>query len=377
MKYILSFRQILYLTVLSAILSAVAVTGIYSIGIGGARAADETVATVQPLVAGISDPATATDEQNNIEVYRTMAPGVVFITSSRSTGGMRGGGGTGSGSIIDKQGHILTNEHVISGATRINVSLGGSRNYPATVVGRDQDTDLAVIKIQAPASELTVVPMGDSDSLIVGQKVLAIGNPFGLDRTLTTGVISGLQRTIRARNGRPIEGVQTDASINPGNSGGPLLNSRGQLIGVNSQIYSATGGSTGIGFAVPVNVAKRVVPQLIQSGSVVRPRLGVVTRSIASLQGQVQTPVEAGVLIISVEPNSAAALAGLRGTTEADADASASLGDIITRLDGEAVDAGDDLTRILERKSVGDTVRIEIWRGGQRQTLTARLGASR
>jgi S1-C subfamily serine protease len=304
-----------------------------------------------------------------------MAPGVVFITSSRGSGYR--GGGTGSGSIIDKQGHILTNEHVISGASRISVSLGGSRTYPAIVVGRDQDTDLAVIKIEAPTSNLTVVPMGDSDSLIVGQKVLAIGNPFGLDRTLTTGVISGLQRTIRARNGRPIEGVQTDASINPGNSGGPLLNSRGQLIGVNSQIYSASGGSTGIGFAVPVNVAKRVVPQLIQSGSVVRPRLGVTTRSIASLQGQVKTPVEAGVLVIGVEPNSAAAAAGLRGTSEASADAPVSLGDIITSVDGEAIDAGDDLTRILERKAVGDTVHLEIWRDGQRQTVTVRLGASR
>jgi S1-C subfamily serine protease len=374
MRYILSVRQILYLTALSAILSAVAVAGIFTFGTSGARAADESNSS-SLLTAGISDPATATDERNNIEVYRAMAPGVVFITSSR--GASSRGGGTGSGSIIDKQGHILTNDHVISGATRINVSLGGSRNYPATVVGRDQDTDLAVIKIEAPAAELTVVPMGDSDSLIVGQKVLAIGNPFGLDRTLTTGVVSGLQRTIRARNGRPIEGVQTDASINPGNSGGPLLNSRGQLIGVNSQIYSASGGSSGIGFAVPVNVAKRVVPQLINSGSVVRPRLGVVTRSIASLEGQVRTPVSAGILIISVEPNSAAANAGLRGTTDASTDASVSLGDIITRVDGEEIDAGDDLTRILERKSVGDTVQLEIWRGGQRQAITVRLGASR
>jgi S1-C subfamily serine protease len=375
MKYVLSLRQVLYLTVLSAIFSAIAVTAIFTFGISGAFAAGEIVSPAQPLIAGISDPAIATDEQNNIDVYRTMAPGVVFITSSRGSGYR--GGGTGSGSIIDKQGHILTNEHVISGASRISVSLGGSRTYPAIVVGRDQDTDLAVIKIEAPASDLTVVPMGDSDSLIVGQKVLAIGNPFGLDRTLTTGVISGLQRTIRARNGRPIEGVQTDASINPGNSGGPLLNSRGQLIGVNSQIYSASGGSTGIGFAVPVNVAKRVVPQLIQSGSVVRPRLGVTTRSIASLQGQVKTPVEAGVLVIGVEPNSAAAAAGLRGTSEASADAPVSLGDIITRVDGEAIDAGDDLTRILERKAVGDTVQLEIWRDGQRQTVTVRLGASR
>lgn len=372
MKYILSVRQIFYMTVLSAALSALFVTGItFGIGgISGSAAPDNT----QP-VAAITDPATATDEQNNVEVYRAMSPGVVFITSSRGATVGGGGGGTGSGSIIDKQGHILTNEHVISGAQRITVSLGGTRTYPARVVGRDPDTDLAVIKIDVPAGDLSVVPLGDSDQLVVGQKVLAIGNPFGLDRTLTTGVISGLGRTIRARSGRAIEGVQTDASINPGNSGGPLLNSRGQMIGINSQIYSSTGGSNGIGFAVPVNIARRIIPQLIQSGSVVRPRLGVVTRSIASFAGQIRTPVENGVLIDSVAPNSAAASAGLRGTTRS-ADGAAVLGDIITALDGQEIDGGDDLTKILDRKSVGDTVQIEIVRDGRRQTVTARLTAA-
>jgi len=374
MKYILSVRQILYMTVLSAVLSAVFVTGI-GFAISGASAADETTLAVQP--AAISDPSTATDEQNNIEVYRAMAPGVVFITSSSrgGNGGGRGGAGSGSGSIIDRQGHILTNDHVISGATRINVSLGGTRSYPARVIGRDADTDLAVIKIDAPANELTAVPLGDSSGLLVGQKVLAIGNPFGLDRTLTTGVISGLGRTIRSRSGRAIEGVQTDASINPGNSGGPLLNSRGQMIGINSQIYSSSGGSNGVGFAVPVNVAKRILPQLINGGAVVRPRLGVTTRSIASLQGQVDTPVENGAIIVSVAPNSAAALAGLRGITET-ANGGVSLGDIITAIDGAAVTGGDDLTKILDRKNIGDTVNIQIVRDGRQQTVAARLTAA-
>jgi S1-C subfamily serine protease len=370
MKLLISIRQMLLLAVLSAIFSAGAVTGIHSLVASGA--AEETG---QPVKA-ISDPSTSTDEQNNIEVYRAMAPGVVFITSSRGSTGFRsGGGGTGSGSIIDKEGHILTNEHVISGATGITVNLGGTRSYPARVVGRDPDTDLAVIKIDAPANEITVVPLGDSNQLIIGQKVLAIGNPFGLDRTLTTGVISGLGRTIRARNGRAIEGVQTDASINPGNSGGPLLNSRGQMIGINSQIYSATGGSTGIGFAVPVNVAKRIIPQLIQSGSVVRPRLGVVSRNVASLAGQVKTPVERGALIISVAPNSAAANAGLRGTTEESANAG-QLGDIITAIDGQSVESGDDITKILDRKSVGDTVQLEIVRDSRKVTIAVRLTAA-
>jgi S1-C subfamily serine protease len=373
MKIILSVRQVLYMTVFSAILSALLVVAVgFGFGFTSSSAAEPPTTNNQP--AAISDPSTATDEQNNIEIYRSMAPGVVFITSSRSAAGGRGGG-TGSGSIIDKQGHILTNEHVISGATRINVSLGGTRSYPAQIVGRDPDTDLAIIKIDAPANELSVVPLGDSDQLVVGQKVLAIGNPFGLDRTLTTGVISGLGRTIRARSGRAIEGVQTDASINPGNSGGPLLNSRGQMIGINSQIYSSSGGSNGIGFAVPVNVAKRILPQLIQGGSVVRPRLGVTTRSVASLQGQVAAPVETGALIVSVAPNSAAAAAGLRGITET-AEGGVRLGDIITGVDGETITGGDDLTKILDRRQVGDTVRVEIVRDGRAQTVSVRLQAA-
>ena len=173
------------------------------------------------------------------------------------------GSGSGSGSVIDKEGHILTNYHVIEGAQKLSVSLGGDKVYPAKVIGGDPDTDLAVIKIDPPREGLTVINLSDSDKLVIGQKVLAIGNPFGLDRTLTTGVISGLQRPIRARNGRPIEGaIQTDASINPGNSGGPLFDKYGNMIGINSQILSPAGGSVGVGFAIPVNIAKRVVPQL-------------------------------------------------------------------------------------------------------------------
>ncbi len=365
MKLIISVRQTLVLALLTAVFSAATVTGIHHFLTNDANAAEEN----SPPVSTISDPATATDERNNIEVYRSMAPGVVYITSSRSSRG-----GTGSGSIIDNQGHILTNDHVISGATRLSVNLG-SRSYPASIVGRDPDTDLAIIKVDAPASELTVVPLGDSDQLEVGQKVLAIGNPFGLDRTLTTGVISGLGRTIRSKSGRAIEGVQTDASINPGNSGGPLLNSRGQMIGINSQIYSSSGGSNGIGFAVPVNVAKRIIPQLINSGAVIRPRLGVTTRSVESLAGQVRTPVEKGALIISISPNSSAAAAGLRGISESE-DGAGMLGDIITAVDGEKVEGGDDLTKILNKKSVGDTIQIEIFRDGKKANVTAKLTAA-
>src|SRR5204863_7492416 len=204
---------------------------------------------------------------------------------------------------------------VVEVSQKLSVSLGGQKTYAAKLIGGDPDTDLAVIRlIEKPRGPLTVIPLGDSDKLVVGQKVLAIGNPFGLDRTLTTGVISGLQLPIRATNERLIEGaIQTDASINPGNSGGPLLDSRGRMIGINSQILSGSGTSAGVGFAVPVSIAKRVVPQLLQSGQVKRPKLGISTRNVESIRNQVELPVSDGVLIVQVARGSGAANAGLRG----------------------------------------------------------------
>jgi len=282
--------------------------------------------------------------------------------------------GAGSGSVIDEQGHILTNHHVIEGATRLSVHFGGGRNYPATIVGRDPDTDLAVIKlVEKPKEAITVVPLGDSDRLIVGQKVLAIGNPFGLDRTLTTGVISGLQRPIRGSNGRPIEGaIQTDASINPGNSGGPLLDSRGRMIGINSQIQSTTGSSAGVGFAIPVNIAKRIVPELIRTGSIQRPKLGIQPRDVESLNSQVQLPVNYGVLIWNVQQGGPAANAGMRGMVQTD-EGDLELGDIIVGIGGERVGNNDDLYKVLNKHQIGETVNVEIYRGTRRMTLPVRL----
>jgi len=241
-------------------------------------------------------------------------------------------------------------------------------------VGGDPDTDLAVIKLlETPKEPLTIVPLGDSDRLEVGQKVLAIGNPFGLDRTLTTGVISGLQRPIRARNGRPIEGaIQTDASINPGNSGGPLLDSHGRMIGINSQILSPSGASAGVGFAVPVNIAKRIVPQLIGSGEVRRPKLGISTRDVATLKNQVELPVSEGVIIMEVAPGQGAANAGLHGLTQTE-DGDVELGDIIVGINGEKVANNDELYRILDKHQVGDTVQVQIMRNGRRTTVPVRL----
>jgi S1-C subfamily serine protease len=373
--YQLSARRMAGIALLSAFFTALVLTLAQA---GGARLLSARAAAE---ATPITDPSVATDERNNIEVYRAAAPGVAFITSSRSRAGAlesEGRAGTGSGSVIDGHGHILTNDHVVANTQNLTVSLGGEKTYPARVVGRDPDTDLAVIKIDAPVSDLTIIPLGDSERLIVGQKVLAIGNPFGLDRTLTTGVISGLQRPIRARNGRQIEGaIQTDASINPGNSGGPLLDSHGRMIGINSQILSTTGASSGVGFAVPVQIARRVVPQLINVGFVNRPRLGVRTRSVESLREQARLPAAEGVVVIEVVPGGSAEAAGLRGTVLAGDETAAALGDIITSIDGERVRTGDDLSRVLDRRNVGDVVRVGVLRGGRSTVIPVRLLAER
>ena len=374
--YNISARQILAIALLSATIAA---AGVACFDRWGARLQQPTAAfngeETTAGIAGVADPSVATDEQNNIEVFRAISPGVASISTTRQPRSFFDAGGRsgGTGSVIDEQGHILTNYHVIEGADQVTVSFGGEKTYTARVVGGDADTDLAVIQVQG-ARDLKVVPLGDSDRLAVGQKVLAIGNPFGLDRTLTTGVISGLQRPIEARNGRIIEGaIQTDASINPGNSGGPLLDSQGRMIGINSQILSPDGGgSVGVGFAVPVNIAKRIVPQLIREGRVVRPKLGVYSRAVGDLRG-IRLPINEGLLVLQLEPNGSAAAAGLRGLSET-AEGDLVIGDIITAVDGEKMESQQDLYRVLDKHQFGDTVQVEIVRGnGQRTTVPVRL----
>lgn len=373
--YRISARQILIVALISGIFAAgtVAVVDRFV-----NRLQPTSVAFTEAAPEGITNPATAPDEQNSIEVYRNLSPGVVNVHSTSYArdffGYVEPREGSGSGSVIDQEGHILTNHHVIEGAQKVAVSFGGQKNYAATIVGRDPDTDLAVIKLlERPKDPLTVVPLGDSDRLEVGQKVLAIGNPFGLDRTLTTGVISGLQRPIRARNGILIEGaIQTDASINPGNSGGPLLDSHGRMIGINSQILSPSGASAGVGFAVPVSIAKRVVPQLVRYGEVRRPKLGINSRDVESLKDRIELPVSEGVLIWQVAPGGPAANAGLRGLTQTE-NGDIEIGDIIVGIDGEKLSNADDLYRLLDKHQIGDTVQVQIFRNGRRSSIPVLL----
>ncbi len=372
--YQISARQILLLAFASALIAVGATALLYSISPFWQAKGVSAIAFSEQAPEGISDPSATSDEQNSIDVYKTISPGVAFIntTSYRQNywGDVQEGKGNGSGSVIDTNGNILTNYHVIENAQKVTVSFGGEKTYSATVVGGDADTDLAIIRLDSPPPGLPVVPLGDSDRLIVGQKVLAIGNPFGLDRTLTTGVISGLQRPIRARNDRPIDAaIQTDASINPGNSGGPLLDKFGRMIGINSQILSPAGGSVGVGFAVPANTAKRVIPQILQYGEVRRPKLGASLPTIADLKKRgLRVPVEAGLLVYQTQPGGSAALAGLRGLTS-----EGGIGDIILSAEGQKLEDLDDLYRLLDKKQIGETVNFEIFRDGRAVTVPIRL----
>lgn len=382
--YQLSARQILLIAFASAMIAVGTIACFSNYGSLWQSGNQINVAFAEDAPKDISNPSVVSDEQNSIEVYKSLSPGVAFITSTSLRQGYFGevqqGKGSGSGSVIDNQGHILTNYHVVEGAQRLSVSLGGDKTYTARYIGGDPDTDLAIIKIEPPANGLTVVPLGDSDKLSVGQKVLAIGNPFGLDRTLTTGVISGLQRPIRSRpvpgapSGRPIDAaIQTDASINPGNSGGPLLDKLGKMIGINSQILSPAGGSVGVGFAVPVNTAKRVIPQILQFGEVRRPKIGASLLSVEDLKERgLQLPVQSGLLVQVAAQGGSAQRAGIRGLSE-DASGEVLIGDIITSVDGEKVGNIDDIYRLLDKKQFGDTVQVEIFRSGRTQTVPVRL----
>lgn len=335
---------------------------------------------LSPYSIGIS---ATEDEENNISIYRRVGPGVVNITSvvierdfffnpvPRE--------GAGSGSIIDTSGHILTNHHVIRDSTRVEVTLSDQSKWPARFVGADPDNDLAVIKIDVPKEKLKVIPMGDSSRLKVGQKVLAIGNPFGLGQTLTTGIISSLGRSIRSEAGVLIQDViQTDAAINPGNSGGPLLDSTGKIIGINSAIISPTGASVGIGFAIPVNTAKRIVPELIKKGYVSYPWIGAsVYPLIPEFAKFLDLKVERGAVIGEVVRDGPADMAGLRGGNRRVQVGNSLIlvgGDVITEMDGKRVMFSDDLIRLIRDHRPGDMVELKVLRKGKFLRIKVTLG---
>lgn len=318
----------------------------------------------------------AADEKTTIDIFQSVSKSVVYITSVElrrdffSLNVYEIPRGTGSGFIWDIEGRIVTNYHVIEDASRLEVTLADHTKWKAVVIGVAPDKDLAVLQISAPSDKLIPIPVGESKDLMVGQKVFAIGNPFGLDQTMTTGIVSALGREIKAVTGRTIEGViQTDAAINPGNSGGPLLDSAGLLIGVNTAIFSPSGASAGIGFAVPVEVVNRFVPQIIKYGRVVRPGIGI---GIASDRIARQLGIK-GVLIVRVQSGSSAETAGLKGTYRS-ADGII-LGDIVVGVDGQKVKDTDDLLNAFEKYKVGDMVDLKIIRDDREMTIAVRLEA--
>jgi S1-C subfamily serine protease len=315
------------------------------------------------------------EEQVNIRVYANTNRGVVNITTAASSIGFfsdeSSTGGSGSGFVIDHEGHILTNYHVIEGADTVQVTLADGQAHEAKIIGADASNDVAVIKVDLPPDQLAPLNLGDSSGLLVGQKILALGNPFGLERTLTTGIISSLDRSIKAKNGRTIKGIiQTDAAVNPGNSGGPLLNSKGEVIGMNTAIVSQVGQSAGISFAVPVNAIKRILHPLIEEGRVVRADLGL-SRVYRTSQG---------LLVLGLVEGGPAEQAGLhpmqaRRTRYGPVIVPESA-DLIVAIDGKPVKTYEDLLTEVEARSPGATVVVKVIRNGKSVDVPVKLGRS-
>jgi S1-C subfamily serine protease len=323
------------------------------------------------------------EEQNNISVYKRNIPSVVNVTSRAVTFdffyGLVPQEGQGSGFVIDKEGHILTNYHVIADARQVEVTMHNRKKFKATVVGTDPSHDLAVIQIKA--SDLVPAVLGDSRNLQVGQKVYAIGNPFGLAGTMTRGIVSSI-RPVREPNGATIdEAIQTDAAINPGNSGGPLMNWHGEVIGINTMILSNVGQNAGIGFAIPINTAKAVLNDLMTLGRVRRPALGVRTVPVSpELADEIGLPVDYGLLVIGVVPGSSADQAGLKAGTERAYLGNIPImlgGDLIVAIDGEKIQDQDDLTQMMNNHRAGDSVKVTIYRGKKKVDVDVMLGEAR
>lgn len=321
------------------------------------------------------------DEEVNIKIYQEMSSGVVNITTTTISYDFFFNpipeSGTGSGSVLDKKGHILTNYHVVENARKLEVTLFDGSKWEAKLIGADPSNDLAVIKIKAPQEKLKPIPFGDSSNLKVGQKAIAIGNPFGLERTLTVGIVSSLGRTLRAVNGRLMRGIiQTDAAVNPGNSGGPLLDSSGKMIGITTAIFSPVGANIGIGFAIPVNTAKKIVPQLIDKGRVSRPWLGITGQDINADMANLLKLPSAGILVAKVEKGSPADKAGIRGGKDYVMIGNLRIiigGDMIVAINGRAIKNMDQVVEEIESMSIGQSVELTIIRDKKSKVVRVTL----
>ncbi|MBA2537673.1 MAG: trypsin-like peptidase domain-containing protein [Actinobacteria bacterium] len=347
-----------------------------------------TTTVIREGADSTASPAALSDDQaagTVARVYRDASPGVVQVTSNAVSEdpffGEQRAQSLGSGFVIDKDGHIVTNYHVIQGADEVFVNFSGEDRIKARVIGADPSTDIAVLKIDAHRRALTPLQLGNSDSIDVGDGVIAIGNPFGLDRTATAGIVSALQRQIQAPSGFTIDKViQTDAAINKGNSGGPLLNAAGRVIGVNTQIETGgtSEGNVGIGFAVPVNTVREVASEIMETGRVDHPYLGVEMQTIdEKVAKSFNLPAEKGVLITSVRPGSPAEEAGVRGgTTSVIVEGNSYVigGDVVTKADGRPVESADELREIVTSKEPGDTLRLEVKREDDTETVNVELG---
>jgi putative serine protease PepD len=378
-----------------ALLAAALLGGGVALGVGtaiwdgGTTTVINSPAASNSSLTSQSEPVASSDTNAGIaaRIYKAAAPGVVQVTSNVVAtdpvfGQPQQGQALGSGFVIDKAGHILTNFHVVEGAKEVFINFTGNDKYKAKIVGTDPSTDLAVLQIDAQSRALTPLPLGNSDAIQVGAPVVAIGNPFGLDRTETAGIVSALQREIQAPNGFTIDKViQTDAAINKGNSGGPLLDAGGKVIGINSQIETGDSGTgnVGIGFAVPINTVREVASEIIKTGKAEHAYLGVKMQTIdETLAKTARLPAQKGVILTSVQAGSPAAEAGLKGGTRSvvvDGTTYTVGGDVITKADGRQLETADELREIVTSKDPGDKLSLEVHRDGSTETVTVTLGS--
>ncbi|HUC34982.1 MAG TPA: trypsin-like peptidase domain-containing protein [Gaiellaceae bacterium] len=369
-----------------ALVAAALLGGAVAVGIGNTVDGGSSTTVIREVQSETTEPAAfpTSGAKRISDIYEAAKHGVVQVTSTSVVSdnffGAQEQQAQGSGFVIDKDGHVVTNYHVVQGAKKVQVSFSDEEQRDATVVGSDPSTDIAVLKIQgAWARSLTPLTLGNSSAVKVGDAVVAIGNPFGLERTVTAGIVSALQRHIQSPNGFQIDQViQTDAAINHGNSGGPLLNANGDVIGVNAQIESESGGNVGIGFAIPIDTVKDVASQLIKEGKVEHAYLGIDMVPINSdVAANFRVPVDQGVLIQHVQPGSPAAKAGLRGGTTQVVYAGTTYwlgGDVITKADGQSIETTDQLASVVTSKQPGDSLELEVHRGQETLNVTVELG---